>query len=62
MEEEEVEYGILYSGGILVWPNDPEIEEIYPLEDRIRHQIRNGCKVVKRKVIVVEDWEEVDGV
>lgn len=58
MEEEIEEYGTMYSTGVLTWPNDPEIDRIYPLEERITHAKRMGQKVLKRRIIIVEDWEE----
>lgn len=36
----------------------PEIERIYPLAEWIVHT-QLGGKVYRRRVIVVDDWEEV---
>lgn len=58
--ETAVEYANEMSGGGLhVWNTEPDILEIYPLADKIRHGLRHGGKVYRRRVIVVEDWEEV---
>lgn len=52
------EYGTRANdGGFDVWPPDnPE----YPTDRRIRHALRNGQTVIRRRVVVVEDWTEVD--
>jgi hypothetical protein len=51
-------------GGMHVRNDDPEIERIYPLEQWIPAQQRDGGKIYRRKVVVVEDWTEVarDGI
>ena len=60
MSEPVTEHGLLMSGGGMQVRNDaPEIEKIYPLEEWIVHNQRFGGKVYRRRVIVVEDWEEV---
>jgi len=46
-------------GGYHVWNTEPYIEEIYPLEQRIKAGQRHGGKVYRRQVIVVEDWTEI---
>lgn len=57
---EVVEHAILYAGGsMLVRPNDPEVERIYPLTEWIHGERRSGGKVYRRTVVVVEDWQEV---
>lgn len=63
-EEDELrlttEYGQLFRGGsVLVRPNDPEIEKIYPLKNFIRAHSQNGGKVLKRSIIPMTDWEVV---
>lgn len=56
------EYGQLYSGGaVLLWNLAEHVLRIYPLAQQIEHGQRNGGKVLRRRVIVVEDWSEVDG-
>lgn len=53
------EHAILMSGGSMqVFNNDPEIEDIH-LAARIRSHQRFGGKVYRRRVIVVDEWEEV---
>lgn len=55
-----VEYGGLMSGGgVNVWPDDPELLDIYPLAKRIEHGKRHGGHVMRRRVIVIDDWEEL---
>jgi hypothetical protein len=55
-----VEHAIQMSGGGMhVRCDDPEVEEVYPLERWIPNQQRFGGKVWRRTVIVVEDWTEV---
>jgi len=51
---------VLFSGGsMLVRPDDPEVERIFPLADWIPASQRFGGKVYRRVITVVEDWEEV---
>ena len=53
---EITEYATMMSGGGMhVRWDDPEVERIYPLAE----WIPLGGKVYRRRVIVVEDWEEV---
>jgi hypothetical protein len=54
------EYGTLFgSGDVKVWDLSPELVEIYPLAKRIEHGKRHGGRVLRRRVIVVDEWEEV---
>jgi hypothetical protein len=54
------EYGeLLSSGGYQTWNTEPYIERIYPLAEKIRAHRRRG-KVYRRRIIVIEDWTEVD--
>ncbi len=54
------EYATGMSGGSMnIRPDDPDIEHAYPLTAWIEHRQRDGGKVYRRQVIVVEDWEEV---
>lgn len=58
--EPVTEYGQQYSsGGYLTMVDSPEIERIYPLADRVRDGQRNGGHVGRRRIVVVEDWEQV---
>lgn len=57
---EEIEYAIMMSGGSMqVRPNDPEIEDAYPLKRWIPNQLKFGGKVYTRTIVVIEDWTEV---
>lgn len=52
------EYGVqLSDGGFEVWPPD---NSDYPTVKRLGHALRDGRKVYRRRIIVVEDWTEVD--
>ncbi|WP_410570335.1 hypothetical protein [Amycolatopsis sp. cmx-4-61] len=54
------EHAKLMSGGSMnVFPDDPETEADYPMDKRIRAHQRFGGKVYWRRIIVVDDWEEV---
>lgn len=56
---EATEYGLLMSGGgVHVRNDDPGIEHIYPLVEWIKDHNRDGGKVLKRRIIVLEDWTE----
>lgn len=58
--QQVTEYGLLMSdGGYQIRWGDPEVEKIYPTSRWASHQIRYGCQVFRRKVIVVEDWAEI---
>jgi hypothetical protein len=46
-------------GGMNVRPDDPEIERVYPLAVWIAHRQRDGGRVYRRRIVVVDDWEEV---
>jgi hypothetical protein len=52
---------LMSGGGYHVWNTEPYIEEIYPLAQKIEDSQRFGGKVYRRRVVVVEDWEEVPG-
>lgn len=57
-----VEHAIRMTSGAMQVRNDhPLINHIYPLAQWIEHEQRDGGKVYRRTVIVVEDWEEVTG-
>jgi hypothetical protein len=56
------EYGLAHKGGDwTVWNTAPHLEAAWPLAKRIEDYRRyQGAKVYRRRVIVVEDWAEVD--
>jgi hypothetical protein len=55
-----MEYGeMLTSGGFQTWNTEPDILAIYPLAERIKNARRFNGKVYRRRIIVVDDWEEV---
>jgi hypothetical protein len=52
------EYGHrMTDGGIHTW--NPDNYGIYPLAERIEHGKRHGGSVVRRRIIVLDDWEEI---
>lgn len=58
---EITEHAQLYkSGDMHVLNDDPHIERIYPLTDRVAHALRNGGEVYQRRVVVTQDWEQVE--
>lgn len=60
MSEPVTEYGQLMSGGgVHVWKLTPDSLRIYPLAERIEHGKRFGGKVMRRQIIVLDEWEEV---
>jgi len=60
--EPVTEYAIqMSSGAMQVRNGEPYVERVYPLADWIAHGQENGGKVYRRRVIVVDDWEEVPG-
>lgn len=60
MSNEVVEHGQLYSGGdLLVWARGEDVECVYPPDLRIEHAQRNGGRVFRRRIVVLEDWTEV---
>ncbi len=46
-------------GGMHVRWSDPMAEKIYPLDEWIPAQQQHGGKVYRRRIIVVEDWQQV---
>jgi hypothetical protein len=55
------EYGVIMSGGgVQVRPNDPVLDRHVPLDQWIDAERNvNRTRVVRRRVIVIDDWEEV---
>lgn len=51
---EEHGYMVL-GGGVTVWPAD----SAYSLESRVDAARRHGSRVVRRRVIMVDEWEEI---
>lgn len=47
------------SGSMLVRNPHPDIERIYPVADWIRDEQRNGGKIYRRRIVVLEDWTEI---
>jgi hypothetical protein len=55
------EYGTrLGSGGYQTWDTSPRLEEIYPVAKRIEAARRDHGGAYRRRIIVVQDWTEVD--
>jgi hypothetical protein len=55
------EYGLIRKGGdVEVWNTEPSVEAVYPLAKRIANAVRNGGTVYRRRIIVVDDWAEVN--
>lgn len=55
-----VEHAVRMSGGGMTIRNPhPDTERIYPLGQWITHQQRDGCKVYRRRILVLDDWQEV---
>lgn len=60
LPEPVAEYGLLYSGGGYLTRNAaPEIERIYPVAEWVRDELGSGGHVFRRRIVVVEDWEEI---
>lgn len=60
MDDLVTEYGErMGGGGYRTWDTSPELEEIYPLAKHMEHMRRNGVKMYRRRIIVVDDWAEV---
>ena len=54
------EYAELMSGGGMhVRNDDPEVERIYPLAEWLPAARRFGGHVYRRRIVILEDWEEV---
>ena len=56
------EYALIRKGGEYeVWNTAPYVEAAWPLAKKIEdYQRYQGAKVYRRRVIVIEDWTEVD--
>jgi hypothetical protein len=48
---------VMSGGGIHTW--NPDTYDVYPLDRRIEHGKRHGGHVVRRRIIVLDDWEEI---
>ena len=46
------------SGSMLVWNEQPWIQEIYPTAQKIAHE-QKFSTVWQRKILVLQDWTEV---
>ena len=58
--EAHTEYAQLDGNGVfLVWDSGPNAETRFPLAERIRIARSYGGLIFRRRVIVVENWEEV---
>ena len=59
-DEVVTEHAVAFkSGDMKIRCDAPEVEEVSPLAQWIVHKQRYGEKVYRRRVIVVDDWEEV---
>jgi hypothetical protein len=47
------------SGAMLVRNPAAEVERVYPLDQWIKDQQRNGGRIWRRRIQVIEDWVEV---
>lgn len=57
----QTEYALLMAGGGMQVRNPhPDVERIYPVAEWIRNERENGAKVYRRRVVVIEDWTEVE--
>ncbi len=58
--EPVTEYAELMSGGGMhIRCNDPLVERIYPLAEWLPAARRFGGHVYRRRIVILEDWEEV---
>lgn len=58
---ETIEHAQLCAGdSMLVRSPHPEIERVAPLVERIRAKQRLGGKIYRRRIVVLEDWTEVE--
>ena len=46
-------------GGFQIRSDSPAVERIYPVAEWVNGEIRTGGHVFRRRVVVVEDWEEL---
>lgn len=59
--QDTTEHAQRFSGGSMLVRNPhPDIERIYPVADWIRDEQRNGGKIYRRRIVVLEDWTEVE--
>ncbi len=59
--QDTVEHAQLFAGGSMLVRNPhPDVERIYPVADWIRHEQGHGGKIYRRRIVVIEDWTEVE--
>lgn len=58
MDDAVTEYSTRMGTGYLV--RGPEAARVYPLAEWIEDKRGDGSKVYRRRIVVIEDWTEVD--
>lgn len=59
-EQEITEYAVHFVGGMkLVRPNDRAVDALFPTDEWIAMQVRNGATISRRTIVVVSDWAVV---
>lgn len=62
VSSETVEHAQRFAGGSMLVRNPhPDIERIFPVAEWIRAEQHLGGKVYRRRIVVLEDWAEVEG-
>lgn len=57
---ETVEHAQQFAGGSMLVRNPhPDIERIYPVTDWVRDERKNGGRIYRRRIVVLEDWTEI---
>lgn len=64
--EPVTEYSLKMLNTMQVLPSDTEVEKVYPVAKHLRHSMKYGGQVFRRRLVVIEDWtpvteEEVNG-
>ena len=59
--DETTEYALQRPDGTMAIRTPGTTEALYPAEHWVRDQLALGQRVHRRRVIVVEEWAEIDG-
>lgn len=57
--EPVTEYSLKMLNTMQVLPTDTEVEKVYPMAKHLRHSMKYGGQVYRRRLLIIEDWTPV---